>query len=704
MSAPLLPQHRALLEASAITPDVAAERGYYSETVKARLREMRLPPCPGLLIPVWTVDGRVAYHQLRPDEPRSDKNGKPRKYETPYGARNVLDVHPRSRAALGNPKAPLVITEGARKADAAVSVDLCAVSLTGVNNWRGRNEHGGLVVLPDFGDVALNGRRVYLGWDSDAWENPHVYDALEAFRDWLKTRNADVRILYLPASADGAKQGLDDYLAAGHRRDDLMALASTELRARPERRPASSAPKWTGPTPTTADVLERVRAFVARYVVMSDAQRDAVALWVAHTHAFGAAGSTPYLAINSAEPESGKTLLLEVLEVLVARPWLTGRVTAAALIRKVDRDRPTLLLDESDAAFKGVPEYGEALRGVLNTGYRASGRATLCVGQGADIDVRDFATFCPKAIAGLGRLPDTVASRSIPVVMQRRRADEPVTEWLSSAPPADADTARAKLAAWADANAKRLRTATPARPNGIGDRAYDVWRPLLAIAESAGDAKNADDHTWATRARNAAVVLNGKGEPGRAESYGVVLLGKLRALFADLEQLPTAEIVAKVNADDALPFGGWSDRAGQRQGIDARGVAKLLKPYGVKPAQIWAGDKPLKGYKSDDLADAFARYLPCLSDRSDRSTAQSQESGFSHPIETTLSIASEEAENGSGMRVLSDLSDTHGGKQAGEGGDDQLSMLNGQPANAIDPEVFGGAEGVPRRDGHEAES
>ena len=85
-------------------------------------------------------------------------------------------------------------------------------------------------------------------------------------------------------------------------------------------------------------------------MVLTNCQLTAVALWVVHTHAFQAAECTPYLSINSAEKQSGKTRLLEVLELLVARPWLTGRVTAAALIRKVARDTPTLLLDETDAA------------------------------------------------------------------------------------------------------------------------------------------------------------------------------------------------------------------------------------------------------------------------------------------------------------------------------------------------------------------
>ena len=59
-------------------------------------------------------------------------------------------------------------------------------------------------------------------------------------------------------------------------------------------------------------LLDRVELFVRRYVVLDDSQAAAAALWVAHSHAVDAARATPYMHISSAEPESGKTRLLEV--------------------------------------------------------------------------------------------------------------------------------------------------------------------------------------------------------------------------------------------------------------------------------------------------------------------------------------------------------------------------------------------------------
>ena len=154
-----------------------------------------------------------------------------------------------------------------------------------------------------------------------------------------------------------------------------------------------------------AALLGEVGALLRRFVVMSHAQARVVALWAVHTWLLDAAEATPYLAVTSAEKRSGKTRLLEVLELLVREPWFTGRTTAAVLPRKIDADKPTLLLDESDAAFGGDKDYAEALRGVLNSGYRKGGKATVCVGQGANISFKDFSTFSPKAIAGIGKLP-----------------------------------------------------------------------------------------------------------------------------------------------------------------------------------------------------------------------------------------------------------------------------------------------------------
>ncbi len=232
----LLPQHAALIKASAISDAVAAARGYRSVTNRSDLERLgftkpqRNVPC--LLIPIHNVHGEIATYQIRPDQPRIGKSGKPIKYETPNKSRMVLDVPSAARACLGDLTRPLYITEGIRKADAAVSLGLCCVGLLGVWNWRGSNADGGKTALPDWESIALNDRDVYIVFDSDAFSKAEVRAALPRLRDFLNSREAHVKVVALPAREGGTKVGLDDYLAAGHGVDDLHALV-TEQRLAP---------------------------------------------------------------------------------------------------------------------------------------------------------------------------------------------------------------------------------------------------------------------------------------------------------------------------------------------------------------------------------------------------------------------------------------------------------------------------------------
>jgi hypothetical protein len=259
---------------------------------------------------------------------------------------------------------------------------------------------------------------------------------------------------------------------------------------------------------------------------------------------------------------------------------------------------PTLLLDESDAAFKGDKEYAEALRGLLNSGYRRGGKTTVCVGQGANINTRDFSTFAPKAIAGIGGLPDTVASRSIRVQLKRRTSGEQIQRFRRATANTIAEGVRERLAHWAEQHESALSIAEPLTPDELGDRAAECWEPLLAIADLARQ-------EWPVTARSAAVELSTRGDDARTSS-GVLLLGALRAALHGRDRVPTDELLAEINGNDELPFGDWGDG-----GLNGRRLAALLKPYEVRPRKWRAGDNTPRGYVRDaKLEDAFARWLP----------------------------------------------------------------------------------------------
>jgi len=230
----LSPAHLKLISDSAISPEVALARGYRTITKKVDLESRGFAKfqrnVPALLVPIFNAAGELATYQIRPDTPRARKGGIT-KYETPEKSKLVIDVPLAARQWVRDPSRPLFITEGARKADAAVSKGICCIALPGVWGWRGRNEHEGHTTLPDWDQIALKGangpRLVYIVFDSDVTTKASVQKALERLKGFLDQRGAQVVVLQLPPDDAGGKVGLDDFLAAGKTLEQLLATART---------------------------------------------------------------------------------------------------------------------------------------------------------------------------------------------------------------------------------------------------------------------------------------------------------------------------------------------------------------------------------------------------------------------------------------------------------------------------------------------
>lgn len=499
----LFPQHQQKLASSAVSAEVAAQRGYVSADTKAQLQRFGFPPSqqlpPGLVIPIHGVTGEVVGHQLRPDSPRMLK-GKPVKYETVCGQRMALDVPPCVRKWLGDPTVPLIVTEGPLKADAAASAGLACIALMGVYGWRGRNEDDGSVALADWECVDMKGRRVVIAFDSDVMLKEAVYGAFRRLGAFLGLRGADVAYAYLPPGTNGQKVGLDDWLAAGNAAADFWNLCTTELRPLAGAVPVKQVEDYSDvPVEAGAGLFDDIARFVSRYVILpGERYLIAVTLWVVHTWLAEHADSTPRLAVLSPEKASGKTRLMEVIELLVYAPLRVSSTTSAALFRSLGKGPRTLLIDEIDTVFGGYGSQNEDLRAFLNAGHRKGASITRCTGDGAKMDVMEFPSFAPAAMAGIGTLPDTILDRSVIVPMQRRRPDEQVTSFRYRLAREEAAPLARRIGAWAARAGAQVEQIIPAMPIGLSDRPADVWEPLIALADAAGG-------TWPQQARTAAV-------------------------------------------------------------------------------------------------------------------------------------------------------------------------------------------------------
>lgn len=241
---------RMLVEARGIALEVVQERGYCSlddpeEVQGLGFSKTQARLAPVLAIPLWDVHRQQTRWQIRPDTPRQFKDGKVGKYEGPKGSHLQLDVHPRVQPLLGDPAQPLWITEGIPKGDALVTHGVCAIALQGVSGFQGSNEHKGKVILPDWRHVALNGRTVYVVFDSDIYHKPDVDRDLKALYAFLRSREAIPRLVQWPEEYRTKKWGVDDFLAQGHSLQDLLAMVPPQgpLPPRPPRFASNGVPR-----------------------------------------------------------------------------------------------------------------------------------------------------------------------------------------------------------------------------------------------------------------------------------------------------------------------------------------------------------------------------------------------------------------------------------------------------------------------------
>jgi Protein of unknown function (DUF3631) len=363
----------------------------------------------------------------------------------------------------------------------------------------------------------------------------------------------------------------------------------------------------------TAVLLDEVEALLKRYMILHSDQVAVLSVYTLHCHIFELCAYTPYLHVTSPGPECGKSRLLDVLALVVARAWKIDNATAAVLRRKIDKARCSLLLDEVDGTFEGSSEAAAAITNVLNSGYCSEGKASLCErgGEGG-FTVIEFSAFCPKVIAGLSTLPPTVISRSLPIRMERKKKSEKVTPFRGRIARKETESLREGLKYWSVLPPVReLADAMPEMPESLSDRQQDVCESLVAIADFAGP-------PWSRRLRDALeALLLVDVEDLTSEHFE--LMSNLRDVFcpeADAEgntalrdELTTNELCAALNNNEAWR---WQEYC-RGDGINQYRLSGLLRSFRIRPDRLSRSNnngRQLRGYQRTQFEEAWDRYLP----------------------------------------------------------------------------------------------
>jgi putative DNA primase/helicase len=385
-----------------------------------------------------------------------------------------------------------------------------------------------------------------------------------------------------------------DKLVAANRKE----LGLDEVEDTKQGRPMTFTDPEPWPDPVDgAELLNNISAEILRYMVMDKHNADICALWALLTYLVQAFWIVPRLFIKSPTRECGKSTLIGILKCLVRRPRKTDNITVSAVFRIVEKSHPTLLLDELDTYFKG--ESAEQMRGLLNSGHAQDGTFVRTVGE--DFEPREFSTFAATAIAQIGPLHGTVASRSIRIDLRRKLRAEKVEDF-SQFDVGHLEVLARKAARWAADHAEAARDAKPVL-DGILNRARDNVRPLLAIADLAGA-------EWGKRTREAIIANMGAGdteEGSRLEE----LLADIRTIFAEsphVNRWASADLVARLIDLEGRP---WAELGKSRKPLTQNQLARFLKPLGIttvrgRPAP---GEKPYWVYEPSFFNEAFSRFL-----------------------------------------------------------------------------------------------
>ena len=159
----------------------------------------------------------------------------------------------------------------------------------------------------------------------------------------------------------------------------------------------------------------------------------------------------------------------------------------------------------------------------------------------------EFPAFAAVALAGLGKLPDTILTRSVVIRMRRRAPDEHVEPYRARIHEPEGWKLRGMLGDWTATAAETLTGYWPDMPPGVTDRPADVWEPLLAVADAAGG-------PWPDRARDACTWLV-RDNADRGISLGIRLLADLRDIFGGTRAMTTEDILTRLHAPGRRPLG-----------------------------------------------------------------------------------------------------------------------------------------------------
>ena len=331
-----------------------------------------------------------------------------------------------------------------------------------------------------------------------------------------------------------------------------------------------------------------------RVIFQSKYEPDAITLWIAGTYLMDHWTRFPKLLIVSPERECGKTTALESIEGFVFKGKMASSITAAALTRCIEKDAPTLFIDEADLTLQD----NKQLQAIINASHtrRTAVRILSDETAGKKWEPKEMSLWCPQVIAGIGDFEDTLISRSISIGLRRKGINEEII-YLDDRYFDEQAEMRSALENWSNTIDPKVLLRVPPVPDGVGNRMRDNWLPLLQIAQLAGV-------SWVEKCNDAIQELEIKR---KAETSALTV----NDLLMDLREVLSTFTGPEIGSNELLQLllfqsdGDWHS-ANNGRTITSKWLAVKLRPYGIMAQRR----SKCNVYMLADFEDAFKRYLP----------------------------------------------------------------------------------------------
>lgn len=356
-----------------------------------------------------------------------------------------------------------------------------------------------------------------------------------------------------------------------------IALENTDLPSDPSRWSTKGIAAYFNNKEETSpeQLYQTIKDTILAHIDFQDKRYyDLVTIWNIGTYFFPLFDAYPYLHVNGVS-DSGKTQLMKVCQCIAFNAELSGSISAAALFRKVQATRCTLLIDENEELAN--PIMNEELYRLLLNGYKRGAKVMRSDMRTPGYIPMKFDVYSPKMLASISVFERVLGSRCISIIMQPSSNKE-----IAGKAVKDSDTSwqdiRNMLYPFLLNNWGTIYRSYDELRNDfdLANRDYEIWKPILAMARLFSN----------DIFKDMVVLAHEKAEERRMEKA-----------FTPEAELATA-LLSTVDKDDFYHLGEIKDYIAADYGnkvpswITEKNISSLLKKFGFSKIA-----RNSKGYK-----------------------------------------------------------------------------------------------------------